>query len=185
MASTASSSRGKKRAAPTTEVLDWTLDDILEGASFTSQHVSEDKQQTYEKVHIVDLPSPLKKKQQNVAPAPFSHIGNGFEYVFEDLMPPERIAPPNRAVKARAKRYLSSDAPLAQWVHLRDQYLAEFIRLEGRGHVAHDSCPACLGETCAGGLWVKSTTMQIRQAECNEEVRSSSGFTNPETNTNP
>ncbi|KAF8144731.1 hypothetical protein K438DRAFT_1945360 [Mycena galopus ATCC 62051] len=40
-------------------------------------------------------------------------------------------------------------------------------------------------ETCAGGLWVKSTKMQIRRAECNEEVRSSSGFTNPETNTNP
>ncbi|KAF8210706.1 hypothetical protein K438DRAFT_1752494 [Mycena galopus ATCC 62051] len=108
MASTASSSRGKKRAAPTTEVLDWTLDDVLEGVSFTSQHVSEDKRRTYEKVHIVDLPSPLKKKQRNVAPAPFSDVGDGFEYVFEDLTPPECVAPPNRAVKARAKRYLSS-----------------------------------------------------------------------------
>ncbi|KAJ7430340.1 hypothetical protein FB451DRAFT_1068620, partial [Mycena latifolia] len=35
------------------------------------------------------------------------------------------------------------DAPLAQWVPLRDEYLAEFLRLEGRG-VAHDFCPACL-----------------------------------------
>ncbi|KAJ7711573.1 hypothetical protein B0H16DRAFT_1216619, partial [Mycena metata] len=33
--------------------------------------------------------------------------------------------------------------PLAQWVPLRDEYLQEFIRLEGRGSAAVDFCPAC------------------------------------------
>ncbi|KAJ7776476.1 hypothetical protein DFH07DRAFT_865693 [Mycena maculata] len=37
----------------------------------------------------------------------------------------------------------SQDAPLAQWVPLHDEYLAEFLRLEGRGNVATDFCPAC------------------------------------------
>ncbi|KAJ7138998.1 hypothetical protein C8R44DRAFT_528985, partial [Mycena epipterygia] len=32
---------------------------------------------------------------------------------------------------------------LAKWVPLRDEYLAEFLCLEGRGAVALDFCPAC------------------------------------------
>ncbi|KAJ7739793.1 hypothetical protein DFH07DRAFT_778617 [Mycena maculata] len=51
--------------------------------------------------------------------------------------------PVAKALKSWAKRYLSSDRPLAQWVPLRDEYLAEFLRLEGRGDVAIDFCPSC------------------------------------------
>lgn len=173
----ASSSRPKKRAAlPATQVFDWTLDDVSDGASFTSQHVSEDKRRTYEKVVPVDLPSPLKKKQKWAAPPPFSDIGDGFEYVFEDLEPADRAVPPNRAVKKHAKRYLSSvglvvhlysaptngwfqDAPLAQWVPLRDEYLAEVLRLEGRGDVAKDFCPACPGPE-------RAASPEYRCADC-------------------
>jgi hypothetical protein len=83
------------------------MDDVSEGATFTSQQISGDKRRTHEKIVPVDLPSPLKK-QRRAAPPPFSDVGDGFEYVFEDLAPAEAVAPPNRAMKTRAKRYLSS-----------------------------------------------------------------------------
>jgi hypothetical protein len=38
---------------------------------------------------------------------------------------------------------------MAQWVPLHDEYLAEFLRLEGRGVVAQNFCPACPGERAA------------------------------------
>jgi hypothetical protein len=107
MMAASSSSRTKKRNAPATQLLDWMMDDVSEGATFTSQHISEDKRRTHEKIVPVDLPSPLKKQRRQVPP-PFSDVGDGFEYVFDDLAPAEPVVPPNRAMKTRAKRYLSS-----------------------------------------------------------------------------
>ncbi|KAJ7431013.1 hypothetical protein B0H11DRAFT_2165862 [Mycena galericulata] len=92
----------------------------------------------------MELPSPLKKKRKRVEDEPIQEFGPDVEYAFEDLAPPTaRAVPPARAIKTRAKRYLSSDAPLAQWVPLRDEYLEEFLRLEGRGTVPRDFCPGC------------------------------------------
>jgi hypothetical protein len=45
----------------------------------------------------------------------FQDVGEDFEYVFEDLTPPERVIAPDRAVKARAKRYLSLVATPFEW----------------------------------------------------------------------
>ncbi|KAJ7086807.1 hypothetical protein B0H15DRAFT_923109 [Mycena belliarum] len=139
----ASSSRPRKRSRhPATEIFEWTLEEVVDAPSFSAQSVSSDKRRTNEKTYPVDLPSPLKKIK--VAPIPFKDVGEGFEYVFEDLdAPPVRSAPSNRAVKPRAKRYLSSDRPLAQWVPLHDKYLAEIITHEGRGYSTADVCPSC------------------------------------------
>ncbi|KAJ7434219.1 hypothetical protein B0H11DRAFT_2258641 [Mycena galericulata] len=147
----ASTSRPRKRQRPReTELFEWTLEEVLDEPSFSTQRVSSDQRRTYEEKHPVSLPSPLKKKKRPIPdPSPFTDLGDDFESAFEPLEPPEAAAPAVRAVKARAKRYLSSDAPLAQWVPLRDEYLAEFLRLEGRGGVAYDFCPACPGEKAA------------------------------------
>ncbi|KAJ7429283.1 hypothetical protein B0H11DRAFT_2266310 [Mycena galericulata] len=140
--------RGRKE----TEILEWTLDEVLDAPSFSTQHISGDGRRTHTETHPVTLPSPLKKRVRAApAPGPFSELGDDFEttFAFEPLEPLEGAAGARRAVKARARRYLSSDAPLAQWVPLRDEYLAEFLRLEGRGSVAYDFCPACPGQKAA------------------------------------
>ncbi|KAJ7459117.1 hypothetical protein B0H11DRAFT_2160606 [Mycena galericulata] len=75
----------------------------------------------------------------------------------------------SKPLKSRAKRYLSSDAPLAQWIPLRDEYLAEFLRLEGRGAVALDFCPACPeGQAAANPLYrcMDCTYPDLLCAEC-------------------
>ncbi|KAJ7096584.1 hypothetical protein B0H15DRAFT_773847, partial [Mycena belliarum] len=53
----------------------------------------------------------------------------------------------------------NQDRPLAQWIPLRDEYLAEFIRLEGRGDVCTTRCPMC-AETTA------SETPRYRCIDC-------------------
>lgn len=35
------------------------------------------------------------------------------------------------------------DQPLKEWIPHRDEYLAEMIRLEGRGDAELESCPRC------------------------------------------
>ncbi|KZP18029.1 hypothetical protein FIBSPDRAFT_956594 [Athelia psychrophila] len=45
-------------------------------------------------------------------------------------------------VKIRAARYTNSDFPLTTWIPLRDEYLDETMRLEGRGD-ASDECAEC------------------------------------------
>ncbi|KAJ6474080.1 hypothetical protein DFH09DRAFT_1343354 [Mycena vulgaris] len=118
-----------------------TLEEVLDAPSYSTQSISTDKRRTKERTYAVDLRSPLKKTRR--VEVPFSDVGDAFEYVFEALEPPPRVVPQNRAVRTRAKQYLSSDTPLAQWVPLRDKYLAELLRLEGRGCVADDVCQAC------------------------------------------
>jgi hypothetical protein len=36
------------------------------------------------------------------------------------------------------------DEPLKQWTPLRDEYLAELLRLEGRGEFTSEKCPSCV-----------------------------------------
>ncbi|KAJ7817572.1 hypothetical protein B0H13DRAFT_2379555 [Mycena leptocephala] len=140
--------KGKKRAIPPTEVWEYTLEDVFgDGPAFTSQSISADTRRTHEISHPLELPSPLKKQRRKEVL--FADVGDEFEYTFEDLAAPPPVAILDRPKKARAKRYLSSDATLQQWVPLIDQYLAEFLRLEGKGCVAREWCPACLRETRA------------------------------------
>ncbi|KAJ7030308.1 hypothetical protein C8F04DRAFT_1264074 [Mycena alexandri] len=104
-----SKSKGKKRSIITTDILEYSLEDVFGegGPSFTSQSISGDADD------------------------------------FDDLTAPPPILPSEKPVKARAKRYLSSDATLKQFIPLVDEYLAEFLRLEGKGNVAREWCPAC------------------------------------------
>ncbi|KAJ7735423.1 hypothetical protein DFH07DRAFT_870763 [Mycena maculata] len=132
----ANTSRASKCRPPVTEIHEWTLEEVLDAPTFTTVSLSRDTRCTHETTHSVQLPSPLKKKQRREEPT-FSDLPPDFEYTFEDLSHPRPLAPINKAVKSRAKRYLNS------WVPLRDEYLAEFLRLEGRGDVATDFCPAC------------------------------------------
>ncbi|KAJ6514372.1 hypothetical protein C8R47DRAFT_1206735 [Mycena vitilis] len=128
-----------------------TLEDALghDTASFTAQHVSQDGRRTHQTTHTFSLPSPLKKKarQQADPPSLFADAGDGFEYVFEDLEERPPAPATSKAHKPRAKRYLSSDRPLQGWVLLQDEYLAELIRLEGRGDVCVTHCPTCPATT--------------------------------------
>ncbi|KAJ7803369.1 hypothetical protein B0H14DRAFT_3091988 [Mycena olivaceomarginata] len=140
----------RRRGANETQFEEVSLTDLLEEtATFTSQSVSQDGRRTYEKTYAFDLPSPLKKaRRQREQPSLFAEVGDGFEYVFEDLSVPTptvRASAPAR--KPRAKRYLSSDRPLLSWIPLRDEYLAEIIRLEGRGDVCITHCPTCPATT--------------------------------------
>ncbi|THU90019.1 hypothetical protein K435DRAFT_802306 [Dendrothele bispora CBS 962.96] len=41
------------------------------------------------------------------------------------------------------RRYLSSDEPMLLWRPLRNEYLAEFVRGEGRGDYYNEVCPRC------------------------------------------
>jgi hypothetical protein len=162
MAAESSKRRGKRRGteAATETAHEYTWDDFFDTPSYSVESISADGRRTHQTSHTFDLPSPLKRQRQKGPPTFFADIGNDFEYVFEDLQPPPPTAARNRAVKPRAKRYLSSvrvsfvfifslhsnatqDAPLAQWVPLRDEYLAECLRLEGRGDVCITHCPAC------------------------------------------
>ncbi|KAJ7018016.1 hypothetical protein C8F04DRAFT_1278419 [Mycena alexandri] len=133
----------KRSAAVFTEILQYDFDDIFgdNGPSFTSQSISNDTRRTNERRHGLDVPSPMKKKAKTNHF--FAEFGNDFEYAFEDLTAPPPIAASARPVKSRAKRYLSSDATLKQFVPVVDEYLAEFLRLEGKGFVAREWCPAC------------------------------------------
>ncbi|OJT01852.1 hypothetical protein TRAPUB_7684 [Trametes pubescens] len=59
----------------------------------------------------------------------------------------------------RAKRYTNSDEPLRTWQGLRDEYLSEVLRLDGRGNFrGAATCPRCTTSTpkyrcrdCLGG----------------------------------
>ncbi|KAJ7430256.1 hypothetical protein B0H11DRAFT_2263932 [Mycena galericulata] len=133
----------KSKKRPQTDIVEYTLEDVFGGApSFTSQAVSADTRRTHETTHSLDLPSPLKKRQRKDKHL-FLDVGDDFEYVFEDLAAPPPVPVTERPVKSRAKRYLSSDAPLQEWVPEIDGYLVEFLMLEGLGCVAREFCPAC------------------------------------------
>ncbi|KAJ7720607.1 hypothetical protein B0H14DRAFT_3098532 [Mycena olivaceomarginata] len=114
---------------------EFTLSDVLgESSEFTTQSLSKDRRRTHVQTQSVELPSPLKKKKQREVGF-FADVGDGFEYVFDDLAaPPAPIQQTSdRGVKPRAKRYLSSV----------NKYLAEFIRHEGRSDVCTTHCPTC------------------------------------------
>ncbi|KAJ7494547.1 hypothetical protein B0H11DRAFT_2155926 [Mycena galericulata] len=129
------SRRPPKRRIPQTEIHEWTLEEVEEAGSFSSQAISSDQRRTHETTHRVDLPSPLKKKRKRVELDPINEFGLDIEYSFEDLAPPvPRAVPPAPAIKSRAKRYLSSVSPAFE---------KKFLHLEGRGTVSHDFCPAC------------------------------------------
>ncbi|KAJ7876464.1 hypothetical protein B0H14DRAFT_2568179 [Mycena olivaceomarginata] len=142
------SSRTRQKRRAETEYDSFTLADVLdESSTFTSQSLSADRRRTHTTTHQVDLPSPVKKKARLNPGRPnlFADIGDGFEYVFDDLAAPPSPIRQNSGtgVKPRAKRYLSSDWPLREWTPLQDEYLAEFIRLEGRGDVCLTHCSTC------------------------------------------
>ncbi|KAJ7792512.1 hypothetical protein B0H14DRAFT_3499174 [Mycena olivaceomarginata] len=145
------SSKAHQKRRAETEYDSFTLADVLgEASAFTSQSLSDDRRRTHTQTHPVDLPSPLKKRRTDNIKAQlathfFADVGDGFEYVFDDLAaPPSPIQKSaSRGVKPRAKHYLSSDWPLREWTPLQDEYLREFIRLEGRGDVCVTHCPTC------------------------------------------
>ncbi|KAJ7754133.1 hypothetical protein B0H14DRAFT_2405084 [Mycena olivaceomarginata] len=144
-----SSSKTRQKRRAETEYDSFTLADVLgETSAFTTQSLSADRRRTHTTTREVELPSPVKKKARIVASRPnlFADVGDGFEYVFDDLAaPPSPIRQNSGAgVKPRAKRYLSSDWPLREWTPLQDEYLAEFVRLNGRGDVCLTHCPTCL-----------------------------------------
>ncbi|KAL1940902.1 hypothetical protein VTO73DRAFT_7538 [Trametes versicolor] len=79
----------------------------------------------------------------------------------DDAPAPERVpglAGVAVATKTHAKRYESSDEPLATWMQFRNEYLDEVLRLEGRGrHAQRLTCPCGVGRCefrcveCLGG----------------------------------
>ncbi|KAJ7036483.1 hypothetical protein C8F04DRAFT_1210089 [Mycena alexandri] len=129
--------KGKKRQISNADILEYSFEDVFGdgGPSFTSQAISSDARRTHEKRHQLEVPSPLKKKHKT------NHflqeLGDDFEYTFEDLTAPPPVPASAKPVKARAKQYLSSFVPLV------DEYLAEFLRLEGKGFAAREWCPRC------------------------------------------
>ncbi|KAJ7174319.1 hypothetical protein C8R46DRAFT_891688 [Mycena filopes] len=139
-------SKRNPRKRPATDIIEYSFEDVFgeAGPSFTSQSISTDSRRTLETRHALEVPSPLKRKKKIHF---FADVGDDFEYIFEDLAAPPPILSSAKPVKTRAKRYLSSDATLKQWVPAVDEYLAEFLRLEGKGFVARDWCPACPEKT--------------------------------------
>ncbi|KAJ6511876.1 hypothetical protein C8R47DRAFT_1173309 [Mycena vitilis] len=92
-------------------------------ATFTAQSLSNDHRRTRQTTHSFELPSPLKKRPRQTDLSTSSEDLTGPPPTHQTSTPP---------LKSRAKRYLSSD-----------EYLAEVIRLEGRGDVCTTHCPTC------------------------------------------
>ncbi|KAF8214216.1 hypothetical protein K438DRAFT_1956307 [Mycena galopus ATCC 62051] len=159
--------KAKRRAD--TQFEEFSMADLLgETATFTAQYIMDDGRRTRETTHSPDLPSPLKKARQQRTPSLFADVGDGFEYVFNDIPGPSS-APKNspRAPKACAKRYLSSDRPLLTWIPLADEYLAELIRLEGRGNVCTTHCPTCPDTVPVAVPLYRCKDCDVRDLFCN------------------
>ncbi|KAK7434738.1 hypothetical protein VKT23_020034 [Stygiomarasmius scandens] len=106
-----------------------------------------------------DLPSPQKKRQRELArelrekqrlpivgSEDFGFIWEGF-YTLDDgtgsrIGEDEGDEIVTKVVVVK-RRYLSSDAPMFLWKPLRNEYLAEMIRVEGRGDYYSEVCPVC------------------------------------------
>ncbi|KAJ7683627.1 hypothetical protein B0H14DRAFT_3535082 [Mycena olivaceomarginata] len=104
-----------------------------------------------------------------VDPLAFGDIGDDFEGVFEDPTAPS--AKPAPVKKPRTKRYLSSDQPMRGWIPLQDKYLAELIRLEGRGDVCLTHCPTCPENTTREPPRYRCQDCMVPDLFCHECVR--------------
>ncbi|KII83424.1 hypothetical protein PLICRDRAFT_180503 [Plicaturopsis crispa FD-325 SS-3] len=106
-------------------------------------------------------PSPNKRARSDFYTSPSDDIGAHWEGVYalpDDDAPADgedTVDPTADTVKPRAKRYLSSDEPLKQWMPLRDEYLAELLRLEGRGDFPSDVCRSCPPGRAAGQACIR------------------------------
>ncbi|KII87536.1 hypothetical protein PLICRDRAFT_113331, partial [Plicaturopsis crispa FD-325 SS-3] len=61
----------------------------------------------------------------------------------------------------------SQDSPLKQWTPHRDEYLAEFLRREGRGYFTADRCPACPTDGPAGAALYRCLDCSSLELLCN------------------
>ncbi|THU91454.1 hypothetical protein K435DRAFT_820836 [Dendrothele bispora CBS 962.96] len=124
-----------------------------------SQSLSTDGRRV-KKTHIPvnEPPSPVKKRLRTAPEVPVLDqltnldFGDAFETVFARLYDDEELADAAEVTSSTIvtveevqtrRRYLTTDQPLKEWIPYRDEYLAEFIRLEGRGDFDSECCPFC------------------------------------------
>ncbi|GJE98381.1 CxC2 domain-containing protein [Phanerochaete sordida] len=69
---------------------------------------------------------------------------------------------------SRRQRYVSSDQPLKNWIPLRDEYLDELIRLEGRGAEDQPICPTCKGDPAVAEPLYRCQDCLYIQPRCSE-----------------
>ncbi|KAI0038982.1 hypothetical protein FA95DRAFT_1585382 [Auriscalpium vulgare] len=104
-------------------------------------------------------PAPTPRRSPSIQPDPDATFGGDYDIIsapndladaveggllgVDDVGEVVHITPTDVAL-GRARRYQNSDFPLLTWIPLRDEYLDEVLRLEGRG--------ACFGAVrCSGG----------------------------------
>jgi hypothetical protein len=108
------------------------------------------------------------------------------EFLHIDLL--ERQVQQEDEIKPRSKHYVSSvsnffhcclpffgvqnfwlvlqDEPLKQWIPLRDEYLDELLRLEGRGEFTSPTCPSCVYD--AFDVFDDSSTPSLPSIQCQD-----------------
>ncbi|THU98424.1 hypothetical protein K435DRAFT_818886 [Dendrothele bispora CBS 962.96] len=108
-------------------------------------------------IPVLEPPSPVKRLRQAPRPGGIDQLtdqvfGDAYESILakiyddDDLTAAVNQGTSNVVVVEEVKsrrRYLSSDEPLKQWTPYRDEYLAELLRIEGRGDVDTERCPWC------------------------------------------
>ncbi|THU80041.1 hypothetical protein K435DRAFT_874797 [Dendrothele bispora CBS 962.96] len=151
--------KGKNQAAPGFKKV--SLSSVLGESSTPVVHaesLSSDGRRVKRSIIPVDEPpSPVKRLRQVRKPDTISQLtdqvfGDAFESILSKIYDDDDLAlavdrgTSNIVVVEEVRnrrRYLSSDQPLKEWIPYRDEYLAELLRLEGRGDVEKDECPWC------------------------------------------
>ncbi|KAK7018251.1 CxC2 domain-containing protein [Favolaschia claudopus] len=139
--------------------------------------VSNDRRRVLERAAPVDRTATLPEYYQEDVNTNSALDSADFTYdMGDDSLVPEEEGPETDgiSVRVRAKRYTNSDLPFQTWVGLRDEYLDEMLRLEGRGdaeiYAACASCGEadpryrCENQTCYGpGMFCKSCVVEQHQ----------------------
>ena len=162
------------------------LDDAdVQSSTVTEEESSADHRRVKRRRLEVEPPSPVKKQQRSGAHAtspdftdlyddlPINYIGDDTEVV-ETQTAESSWRNANSVCLAFLNPTFShrdQDDPLREWIPLRDEYLRESIRVEGRGDCDHSCCPFCSSATpeyrcsdCFGTqLLCKSCFLQAHQ----------------------
>ncbi|KAJ8699281.1 hypothetical protein PTI98_002412 [Pleurotus ostreatus] len=137
-----------KRKSPSVSVV-MGLNEILSSSVFyvnaSTSNVSADGRRVHHRTIPVLPPSPTKRRRTD-GPVEESSGGSGGQSeglysgaVGDNLLDDQADVP-----RAHAKRYASSDDPLKEWgAEAREEYLLEFLRLEGPGTSGLSTCGRC------------------------------------------
>jgi hypothetical protein len=151
----------KRRDTSSAHAFTFAADEVHRNESIANfARTSADGRRQYREQVAVAPPTPDKHAHELVEIDTATQMDE-FQHI--DLL--ERQVQEEDEIKPRSRRYVSSvsqiflppswsaglisvlllqDEPLKQWIPLRDEYLDELLRLEGRGEFTSPTCPSCV-----------------------------------------